>query len=549
MAKSNIAIELLRQYPKAVIHLRKQVSNRRFGLVVGAGASRDFNVPLWGELIQKIAADPKVDGAHLLSGHASERSFPYKTEILFERFRAQEIIAADLRSLAQLEKENTVVARWMALCATHIYNGAPADFDEAIKKHSFLAAAIPLIQRSYLTVSFNFDDYLERALAARKRESDKGNRGFESVTDPWPQFRRTDSVIYHPHGLVPLRPMESPVDRFVFSEAGYSKQYFGARGHDSSFLISHFARNTCLLIGCSLEEELRNVLLRGAHINPGNYHYYVHYIGDGKKKPTGEERRLLFGTNFKVYNLITLFLHASEIRALLQLICDQTIQSAELKDFAKRAGVPLKYNYYMTGPLGVGKSTTASNLRSLLVLDEWLEARPDVLAKPWDVLTPVERDEADDWIAKQFAVKNKTLRHLDDADVGGIAIVDRPPLDPLVFTKPAERPQKAKRLLDAICPDRKWGVEAGVVIILTGDPKELSARVRSTGRDEYTSDKLERMQEDIVELYGGKPGVVVIDTRYLSVRDVTKLVAAVVHEDGYFPCNLEQHLKENEGAA
>lgn len=536
--------DVLKWYSRPVVHLRRQFREKRFGPVVGAGISLDFNVPLWGSLVEEIAKHPKVNGQRVLAGHANKKSFPFQTELLFQLFRANELKTLT-PSLSSLEKENTISARWLTLCGEIIYANAHGEFGEALEAHGYFKALLPLVQNSYLTVNFNFDDYLERALNLRKRTKDESNRGYEVVMDPWPQFRRTDSVIYHLHGFVPFGLMELPVDRLVFSEAEYSKQYVGSRGHDSSFLIGHFARNTCLLLGCSLEDELRNVLMRGAQMNPGNYHYYIHYVHDATSKPDEKEQELISATNFNVYNLITLFLSSSEISALLELINDSAIADAPLKDLATELGVCIQYNFYMTGPLGVGKSTTANNLRNLVVLDEWLEVRPPILGKPWDKLNDEERDEVDSWIADQFYKKNNSLRHIDGA--GAIAIVDRPPLVPLVFTEPARRPAKAKSLLDKICPSRKWSIEPGVVIILTGDTDELSARVRASGREDYSADRLKKMQEAIIEIYTGD-GIEKVDTRYLSVREVTKLVAQIVHRQPYKPYNLQAAMLAQESA-
>lgn len=537
--------ELLKAYPKPVVHLRRQFKEKRFGLVLGAGVGIDFRVPLWVDLVKKIAADPQVDGLDVLLGEVEKKSLPYKTEMLFQCFQKKTLETLP-NGLPELVKKSTINAKWSEICARYIYADEEPDLDKALIAHPYFEALLPLVQGSHLTITFNFDDFLERSLALRKRDVDERNRGYEIVTDPWPQFRRSDSVIYHPHGIVPAhyRLMELPVDRFVFSEAAYSTQYVGSRGHDSSFLLSHFARNTCLLLGCTLEEELRNVLMRGAQINPGNYHYYVHFIESEDSGPTEAQKSLISETNFNVYNLITLFLTRKKIRALLELLNIDNLKDSVLKDLGDQSDVNLKYNYYLTGAIGVGKSTTASLLRSLHVLDEWLEVRPPILAKPWNQLTTSEMNEADAWIVGQFYAKNTTLRHLG----AGISIVDRPPLDPLAFTPTQDRHLKATALLDGMCPQRKWKVEPGVVILLTGDPEVLSARVRATGRDDYSKDKLEQMQKDILDIYQGNK-VYTIDTRHLSVLDVTKQVASIIHREEYQPFDLNQALLKFEGGS
>lgn len=403
MTKDKDYCELLTRYPLAIVHLRSQVSKKRFGTVLGAGISVNFGAPSWKKLINDIAADPEVDAKTVADGKTFQgMSSPYQTEILYQKFRTAFI--KKVAHLSPAEQQNTATAEWLTICQKYLYKAPSIDVAVELPKHPYMEALIPLVQNSALTVNFNFDDYLERALALRKRNVDKGNRGFEVVTDPWPQFRRQDCVIYHLHGYVPERLMEKTVDRFVFSEASYSKQYVGARGHDTNFLLAHFARNTCLLVGCSLEAELRNVLMRGSETNPGNFHYYIHFL-PAKDALSTEEQQLISETNFKVYNLVTLFLTAPEICLLLQIINPDAMTEGKVKDLAKLAAIPYKYTFYMTGSIGVGKSTTTSHLRNLNVLDEWLEPRPEILSIPWDKLTSEQRNEADQWIAEQFGKK------------------------------------------------------------------------------------------------------------------------------------------------
>jgi hypothetical protein len=40
--------EIMRQYIRAIVHMREQKSLQRFGLVFGAGICQDFGFPSWG---------------------------------------------------------------------------------------------------------------------------------------------------------------------------------------------------------------------------------------------------------------------------------------------------------------------------------------------------------------------------------------------------------------------------------------------------------------------------------------------------------------------
>lgn len=55
---------LLERYPKAIAHMRWQFHARRFGVIFGAGASRDLGFPTWDNLVQRVAESPEVMTLH-----------------------------------------------------------------------------------------------------------------------------------------------------------------------------------------------------------------------------------------------------------------------------------------------------------------------------------------------------------------------------------------------------------------------------------------------------------------------------------------------------
>jgi len=526
---------LLRKYARPIVHMRGQHKLGRLAPVLGAGVSKSFGLPGWSEFIKKIAADPNVKGKNVLDGVTERTSLPFVTELLFQHFRRVESEKYNTRKALTLEFENRTAAKWQRICAKHLYKDSRSSFSAAIGKHPYLSQLLPLIQRTALTITYNFDDFLERALREKKPATDK-SRGFETVTNPWMQFRRERGVVYHANGVIKSELMELPVDKFIFSESSFARQKFGAGG-DGSFLVNHFCKNTCLVIGASLEDEsLRGTLVRSAETSPGNFHYCVYFL----RRPSALaslDTNAIRSAHFKVFNMITLFLTDSEIGILARLIDTEQVNDDDLKDLARQAGVPLVYRYYLTGPVGVGKSTTARQLGNLSVLDEWLDPRPSVLAKPWDSLSKRERHRADTWILKQFRLKNDRLRH----EKIGIFVVDRPPLDPLVFTPIRQRLAKAKALLNSLCAGQNRVID-GVVMLLQADPTELSIRVLATGRDEYTRKKIDRMQDDLRKLYKGL-GAFALDTRGMSVADVTKAIAEIIFFQSYEEFALHRRLQ------
>ena len=81
-----------------------------------------------------------------------------------------------------------------------------------------------------------------------------------------------------------------------------------------------------------------------------------------------------------------------------------------------------------------------------------------------------------------------------------------------------------------------------MVILLTGDPKELAARNLSIGRTDYTPEKLTKMENALRSVYNGG-GVRVVDTRGRSVGEVTKTLSEIIHLEEYEPFNFMARLK------
>jgi SIR2-like domain len=539
---------LLARYPRAIVHLRSQVSLQRFGLVFGSGLSKSLGLPTWADLVECLAADPEVNGNKLMKRVSPRQSLSYKTELLFQHYRVRKLPKSRAFKGGRLF-EYPIIASWLKLIAKHLYQDL-GDIDSALRHHPYLSKYLPLVRNSHMTVTYNFDTLLERALAStRTPEERKEARGYETVTNPWTQFRRQKAVIYHPNGVIPDDLMETPADRIVFSESSFADQFIGIIAGDYSGLRDHFARNTCLFVGLSLEDEmLRSVLIQNAQSNPGNYHYYVSFVGDHSSTRDAAHRKAIEQANFKVYNLITLFLNKSELATLAELLYSppatggqEAAPDAELSDFAKENSVGSAFRFYMTGPLGVGKTTTINYFRNLFVLDEWMEPRLEILAKFWDDLSPPERRKADRWIARQFKLKNDQLRNRKL----GIYMLDRTPLDPLAFAEESQWPKRARALLKEIAGNKGgWSVEPGKVIVLDGDPDELATRLLLTGRKDYTAARLSAMATKIATLLAGRPGVTRIDTRGLSAAEVAKRVAAVVHLEDYQECRIQERLEE-----
>lgn len=523
---------LLRLHPRAIVHMRERLEARSLGPVLGAGVSKAVGFPDWGELVSRIASSAEVEGRHLLAaaGNLSETA---KTQMLLQHFRTKRLDQlgepASARTLKKIHGE------WRRIVQAALYERVSRDVHDLANAHPYLTSLIPVIASSSMTVTYNFDDMVERLLQLMEppRENDYG-RKFETIWDAALQSRRDVTLIYHPNGYLPSNLLEHPSEHLVFSEDSFADQLIESMAGHHASLLHHLARTTCCFIGLSLKDEtLRHLLRQSARINPGQYHYYVSWRPPGGTRDA-EAERLIRDANFDVYNLITLFLSDDEIASLGRLL---TAAPVEFKRVAEEEGVETRYVYYLTGAIGAGKTTAVAYLGSLLTYEEWTEPRHELLGKPWPELTSSQRDEIDAWILSQFVKKNLALIERGP----GVMVVDRPPLDPLSFAASRDRAGKAGTMLNAFSPGHSGRqVAPGQVIMLEAEPAELEARVVGRHKESDAS-VIADLRNKLKEIY---PETVDIETSGHSVHHVVKSVARIIHLCDYAPIDLHARLRE-----
>lgn len=528
---STVEKELFARYPRAIVHMRQQIELSRFGLCLGAGVSKDFGFPMWGELIGRIARDSAVDGERLIGPYAAP-SQSSRTQVLFQRFRCRQLKGSE--ALITSDQERTIRQAWTELIHHNLYQGI-AKNDQDLS-HPYLIEFLPIVRNAPMTVNYNFDDSLERMISARRSpEEVREGRGYETVWRPSTQFRSTKGVIYHPNGFLPLRLIEGFSDHLVFSEDSFADQLIASMAGHYSILLSHLSRTTCLLLGLSLEDAtFKHLLRQNARQNPGHYHYYVAYVDDKKDPPPVQQQAAVISSNFDVYNLITLFLRSSEIAALGRLL---TVETGALADLADAEGVPTSYCFYLSGAVGVGKTTAVGLFPSLTMYDEWTDPKHPLLVRPFTELNPDETKEVDGWVSEQFRKKNWLLLR----DEQGIQVVDRCQLDPLAFVSEEHRTARAAGLIASIIPKKsKRRIRAGHVIVLRGDPRVMAARIRDRhkgGTEQYVA----KQQQEFDKIYPAD-GVTRLDVRDFVPEDVVRRIARIIHLEPYSECKLHERL-------
>lgn len=531
--------ELLKEYPKAVVHLRQQHQSGRLGLVFGAGISKDLAFPNWNELVQGIAYHPRINGKDIYDSASKWSNSTAITQFLFQHFKTLRLGELESEHHSVTYREKRVMSDWREVVHGVLYADALNDRQAKVDKHPYLKNFIPLINKSEFTINYNFDDTIEFMLSikdwnVRQREG----KAYQAVWNPYMQFRDGTAVIYHPNGFLPGDNNLHQSDELIFSEESFSDQLIESMSGKLSTLLHQFTKKTCLFIGLSLEDNtLKHLLRQGAAISPGNFHYFVRFT-NSKDSLTDDEKRAIYNSNFEVYNLITLFLDGEEISSLAMLVAKS---SDKFKTLARIAGVNIKYTYYLVGTVAAGKSTILSYFGSLKVYEEWLEDRPKDLSRPFKELSNNEKKNVDDWIDEQFFKKNVKLKNEKE----GIHIIDRSPLDPITFSPDdASMKVRAKNMLNAISPGSSdYKVDKGQVFLIYSTPGLLKTRLLSKQKTNWTEDSIELLQQRSLNLYDSFQ-LKKIDNVDRSMADIVKEIARFIHVECYKPIDLHEKLLE-----
>jgi len=503
------------------------------GLCLGAGVSADFKFPSWPNLIKRIAEHRDINGRALLDVSESLTS---QAQFLFQMYRRrlETIGAMSGDDVANARRANT---GWLKIVHECLYRDAKTD-DAHLRTHPYLWTLVPLIKQSAMTVNYNFDDTVERMLysyyADVIRSSD--DRGFEVVWRPATQFRRKEGVIYHPNGFLPLSTSDGMSDQIVFMEEEFADQLMDVGTGHYVCLLNHFTKQTLIFIGLSLgDTTLKHLLRIAARVNPGHFHYHIHWCRDAK--PSIDEQKAISEANFVLYNLVTLFLTTEEIETFVRLITEDE-QAFDAECDRELAGVRTDYRYYLTGSVGAGKTTAIEQIRCLDCFDEWVDRKHPLLHKPHQELTTAEREEVDGWINQQFRKKNRRVSQASRT----VALVDRSPLDPLYFAADKEAEKgRAVELRQWMVPANSHikTIAAGHLIILKCDVAVLRTRLASRDK-RYSDEQILENQERVVDFWREHPQATVVDTTNMSIRQVIKRILAIVLFENYAEIDFDQ---------
>lgn len=498
---------------------------------LGAGVSVPLDYPSWNGLVDRISKDPLFPPNIL--GSLPESAPSITTQRLFELFRK-----ATPRKNNETDRllEERVANQWKRLIAECLYaENAEPDKERKINSHPYLGPLLEIILKSNVVVNFNFDDTIEHALdlLARSRNPKRPGKTYETRWELSAPIRNDRPTIFHPNGYIPRREHEYASDSLVFLEDSFLKRMTMGKLGDDSVWMSEYINNTYIHFGLSLTDEiLKSLLQRSWRAAPANVHFQVHYTRD----PSIDDvvAQSITDANFNVLNLYTMFLGDAGTASLLNLV---NMDDREFQDLCRREGLREKFVFYITGPVGSGKTTSVNHFKNLWAIDEWLEASPDVVSKPYDTLTDQEKEAADSWVGGQFLLKNRKL--IDNQE--GVFVVDRCSLDPITF-ETNDPSARAKRLLEQISPGKSgYKLVGGVVFNLLADPYEIRVRLIRKWKF-WNEDTIEKLSKDIQAVYGHLTAD--IDTRGRTLEEVVRDLAKRIFFESYSSVDLHSKLLE-----
>ena len=526
-----------------IVHMRQRLSARKLGLLVGSGAVTDAGLPTWPELTASIErrVTEKLQAADS-SVRTKTESQMYRAQILHAMHTQCSPVspaAADLLLARDVRNQRD----WGDLLRDCLYDDAPRTIPQILKKHRYLDPLAELARNVDLTITFNFDDTLERCMVYLANKQFPRRENFlierakipETVWEPQPQPAPSvppRPVVYHPNGFIPYEQNAKRSPNFVLTESAFADVLLESNSLRATYILSALFERTFLVIGTSLNDTtFTNVLARAAHLNPGQHHYYVHFT-EGE---LGEhEAQAIFDSHLEMYNLITLFLNKREIAALLNMI------SASDEEFSRefnRREWPKRYVYYVTGAVGSGKSTVLSGLRAFGTIEEWIGAVEPLLHKRHDLLTDKQREAVNTFIVNQMYQKQRMIREQD----AGIFVIERGPMDFVAFSKSVEEVRsKCDELKKSLGSE---SIRPAHAVILEAPRDDLLTRNALRGRrPDITGDEkyLGHQQHMLMATY---PGAKIQSSSGKKAETISRVSRHIIR-DAYEPINLKAILGE-----
>lgn len=520
----------------AITHLKQRLSEKKLVLCLGAGFSRPLKIPNWESLVKKIANDNRVKGTTVLENE--NLSLTTKIQVLYETFKKNYKKSKKNKEFRKDTKvysllyDDIIREEWMKIVWKSLYSEYHNQLKKKKKKkerpedyHVYLKEYIKIIEKSPITVNYNFDDVIERMFDDERRENEV--RKYESTSHPSMQFKNNKSVIYHPNGYIPYNEKNSIEGNFVFSEKSFQDQLIDTMSGRYNPLQYLFLNYTMLLTGLSLDDQtLRHMLRKNAILNPGHFHYFIYYIDPNKQEkiPSEEDMEAIRESYFETFNLVTLFLNQDEINQLATYINPENDETFNRKNLDYK--LPSSYVFYISGTPGTGKTSSLNQLTDYIIQDEFQDRHRDDLYQSYKKLNDKQKKELNSWIQNQFRIRNMHIHR--ERGNNCIQLIDRSSIDPICFVDKNDKdafPTRANELIQHY----NNILEKGKVIVLEADSHELFCRLNKRNPNNENPKELNYPEKDIKETLK-KFGDLFPNSEFKHIDTTQKSLSMVVKE-------------------
>jgi len=480
---------------------------------------------------------------HRMKGHRKAGlSETFVAEVVYRNhFRLQ---STKHKTLSAKFKGFVVNSTWRDQIHRCLYQGiARKKFSEIAQKHKYIRPLSELICKSGFVVTFNFDDIVDEAVIERAAAS--GTPNPEIIFRPKVETRKNAPIIYHINGYLPREELRRASETLILTENAFADVLLSPSSHDAEFVINQFAVKSFLLMGVSLSDNsLKNLLRSSAKRNPANHHFIIYHERDGFRRST-EARNDIFDVNLNVYNLISLFMTTTEIKAFIELI-NIDDQDAFEKEISKLVTNKIDRKYYLVGSVASGKSSTLEALRCFQTYEEWSGRVPAAMYINDKLLTPKQQKEVDDFLFPQLISKNNKMARQHP----GIRIMDRAYLDLFAFSKSRQENNRKGRELKRRFAELGKHFEDGHVFFLRASESALEERMARRGSEgrrkaqrRFDAKTLVKQERQLVSIYGPKD-TSIFDTTDPPVGETARQIARKILLENYSEFAFDPRLKE-----
>lgn len=241
-----------------IAFLNRAYKDEELVLVLGAGVSAPYNLPSWGNLLQKL-----LFGTFSNANQNTEASLAL-SKLFPELFPNSPLISA--RFLEEYFKKNnngiTFEARVKEALYEQVNRDANSKTIQEILQFCIAPGRSPNLDS---IITYNYDDILEDTLLNSNIEIP-----FKPIYKVGMNYKKGELPIYHVHGYLPQNQEIDRENSITLSENLYHRQYIDVYSWNNMVQINKFKDNVCIFIGISLTDPNIRRLLDIAKVQKGD---------------------------------------------------------------------------------------------------------------------------------------------------------------------------------------------------------------------------------------------------------------------------------------